>query len=61
MTPIITRLINDRAEVGGRWTSDQVTARVAERSLCRLPTDATGWHKSARYVGVIFWHFAVVA
>ena len=24
---------------------------MAERSLCRLPTDATGWHKSARYVG----------
>jgi len=25
--------------------------RVADRSLCLPPTDATGWHRSARYVG----------
>jgi len=29
--------------------------RVADRSLCLLPIDATGWHRSARYVGARQW------
>ena len=42
------------AATANDWRQN-VSPRVADRSLCLLPTDATGWHRWARYLGARPW------
>jgi len=46
---------NDRAPKCVTLGLTTRSPRVADSSLCLLPTDATGWHRSARYVGARPW------